>query len=102
MNQNLAHLYSSGAVQRQCSRKLGMVDLVGDVVEGEVAGINKATQRAVFKTMRTRVIKDQAEVAIVAESLRQTQTSVTRVRPDANNDPCSTIQVAGQQWGQWS
>jgi hypothetical protein len=47
--------------ERQQDRALDAVDYAVELAEARVAGINRVTQRAMFETMRTHLLKQQAE-----------------------------------------
>jgi hypothetical protein len=48
-------------VERRRSRELDAVEHATDVAEARVVGINQVTQRAMYETMRTQMLRREAE-----------------------------------------
>jgi hypothetical protein len=57
----LTRWLNTSPAERQQDRALGAVDHAVELAEVRVAGINRVTQRAMFETMRTHMLKQQAE-----------------------------------------
>ena len=62
MSNDLTHWLSGGrGLDRQQDRELAAVEHAADVAEAQIAGINRATQRALLETLRSHLLKQQAE-----------------------------------------
>jgi hypothetical protein len=57
----LTHWLTTSPLERQRGRELDAVDHATELGEARVEGINRVTQRAMFETMRTHMLKQQAE-----------------------------------------
>lgn len=62
MSNEVARWFSgTSAVTRQHDRALTAVDHATELGEAWIDGINRVTQRAMFETMRTQMLQQQAE-----------------------------------------
>lgn len=58
----LTHWLSSArSLERQHDRELAAVEHAADIAEARVAGINRATKRAMYETMLTNMLRARAE-----------------------------------------
>lgn len=57
----IRRLNGTAAVERQHDRELAAVDRAADIAEVRVAGVNRVTQRAMYETMMTNVLRARAE-----------------------------------------
>ncbi len=54
-------LSGARAVERQQNRELDAIEHGADMAEARVAGINRATKRAMYETLLTNVLRARAE-----------------------------------------